>query len=176
MTALDQNTAELVNPARKFMFGIDPGSKQTGWACFKDGICVETGTIIPPEKAPFLERCLFVAAELKAIFTRFAAIGVIAEVAVEEFVDYAPREKAKGIRKAERIAGICLGVANDWAERIREVGKGSAPKDEAVMLCRALKIKVDTQDAADAVHLGLLAGFDSPTSTGQCRPNENSPG
>ena len=158
--AVNQNTAELGNPAREFRFGIDPGSTQTGWACFNEGHCIEAGTIIAPEKFGFFDRCFFIANALEAIFRRYAAVGTIEEIAVEEFVDYASRKKVAGVRKAERVAGICLGVARNWAKTVREVGKGSAPKNEATMVCRALKIPVDSQDAADAVHLGLLCGWD----------------
>jgi len=144
---------ELTDTAkRQFRFGIDPGST-----------CIEAGTIIPP-KGTFLGRCLSLIRSLEEVFSRFENLGEIAEIAIEEFVDYTPKEKARGIRKADRVAGVCLCLAWHWTRKVIEIGKGAAPKTEAVMLCRALKIEVDSQDAADAVHLGLLCGWGEKTS------------
>lgn len=145
---------------RQFRFGIDPGLINCGWACFEGGVCIETGTLHPPAKGTLVERYLWLIDALEVLFSRFENLGVIAEIAVERFVDYVPSKKASSLLKTSDVRGICLCMARHWAQKITEVCKEGAPKTEAVMLCRALKIKADSQDAADAVHFCLLAGFD----------------
>ena len=149
---------------RQFRFGIDPGLVRTGWACFESGACIETGTLLPPAKGTLIERYVWLIDAMEALFSRFENLGIIAEIAVEKFVDYVPSKKASSLLKTSDVRGICLCMARHWAQKIREVSKEGTPKTEAVMLCRALKIPVDTQDAADAVHLGLLCGWGEKTS------------
>lgn len=82
-------------------------------------------------------------------------------IAMESFVSYQPRYKNDSLRKLYYFSGYLRASLEECYPLVPiiQVSKGKAPKTEAQWLARSLGL-VGNSHETDALHLGLLAGFD----------------
>lgn len=88
----------------------------------------------------------------------------IHNVRIEAFVNYNFRSKTGDMNLCSQARGIVSWIASRYAVDVDEISKGRAPKSDADWLAKKYGIPMNEakEHERDAVHLGVLCGFDRP--------------
>jgi hypothetical protein len=159
---------------------IDPGLSHTGWAVWHKGRCALYGTIkTAPEDGDDVARMQIIKAGLTDLFSQLNAMylgegAAIAVVGIETFQPFIAKKKGrrgdkkdvgealmvKSILRCACVQGAIFSTACDFAESVIEINKGRAQKTDAEWLVKACVTGKTNEHTRDAIHLGIVAGFD----------------
>jgi len=82
-------------------------------------------------------------------------------IVMEDFVKFQAKARVQALRKLFTFSGYLRRALEEFYPSARIIGicKGNAPKTDAKWLAKAHSL-TGSEHALDALHLGLLAGFD----------------
>jgi crossover junction endodeoxyribonuclease RuvC len=146
------------------VLGIDPGTRQTGYAVVEatgdSALVLDSGAISAPGRYPFQERLRIIYDGLVELLTRYSPD----EIAVE---DVFVKKNARVALKIGHVRGVALLVAARHELPVGEyspgeikqaiVGSGSASKEQVKFMVTALLrlIEIPGEDEADALAVAL---------------------
>jgi hypothetical protein len=88
----------------------------------------------------------------------------IDHIVMESFVKYVPPERSFSVNKLYLRSGILVGLFYAHmpiGTTIEFRGKGTVPKKQAKVLAKKWGLQNQNSHEIDAVHIGVLAGFDA---------------
>jgi len=142
----------------KVDLAIDPGSVGTGFAVFKEGRFCECGTVWPKGKNR-IDKLLSLKQLYHQLLTRLDTETELLHVAVESWQKHVSGSKTYGMMLCSEARGLLVCVSLEFTTLVTYISKGNTPKSEALLLARARGC-AGSEHAVDAVHLGILAGFE----------------
>lgn len=141
-----------------YKIAFDPSVNHIGVCVFRDGKLIKATTLNRPKRTGKDETLQY--RWVKDVVTDFLSNYFdddIDAICVEDFVK--GYHTGQSQRKCDGARAIIIAWAWDYAAGVVSISKGTAPKEEAEMLAKHAGLECD-EHAADAYHLGLLAGFD----------------
>lgn len=150
---------------------IDPGTNHCGFCVWFDGKPFQTGTFHSPVGLTYEEKALWLKGRFVKLFQELDAVGTgrpIRQVAVERFPTFHSKEKEMSATTNKHSMMMCAGIqmllfslADEWSRVTPvRVSKGKTSKAEAMLMARSLGVITKSKDLADAVQIGVAAGFD----------------
>lgn len=156
----------------QYDISIDPGTNHTGFCVWLKGRPVQTGVWNAPKNLEYEEKALWMKAQCKALIVELADKTLawpVRRVAIEDFPTHHADHQAamnvatnsKSMMKCAGIQMILFSLAHDMATEIPiRVSKGKTSKADALLIARDLGVITKSKDCADAVAIGIAAGFD----------------
>jgi Holliday junction resolvasome RuvABC endonuclease subunit len=157
-----------------FDLAIDPGTKCTGAAVFVGGRYVTSNHFRGYGKTTQARRHSVIQRLLLGVSQWTKKFGNVERCAIEDYSGFSKGRVSKttgrGLRNNvappadlkvlnETRGAIQYELGRSLGIEIQDVLKGKAPKQQAQMLARKLGLFEINEDEADAIYVGLLAGY-----------------
>ena len=137
---------------------IDPGLWATGIAVWPPEGGLPLPVTIRPKGDSWFARLADLASKAAPFLDHASA------VAIEDFVSVYPKQRADSLKKLFTATGVLIGLALARNIPVRTVCKGTETKAKTNAVVALFGKPRASQDARDAIYLGLLAGFHKPIS------------
>jgi hypothetical protein len=140
-----------------YKIAFDPSIRKIGWCTFDENGPCNNGVWYRPAKIKGLQNGLSWVWDIVDSELFMGHREEIIAVAIEAFNEHSTHPTGS-LLKLAAAQGVIYAIARAHTKNVILVNKGKAKKEQAQQLARKAGLK-DTEDAADAYYIGLLAGF-----------------